>query len=106
MFAGPVALMAPGYAAPFFARAMRGVRATLHLTGTSGRPPAFNFVGRIDRGKRRWLAVSTPRSGRPEDHTAELQSLKRSSYAVLCLKKNTVHSSTTHTITPKLFIHP
>src|SRR3546814_13074904 len=62
MFAGPVALMAPGDAAPFFAGAMRGVRATLHLTGPSGRRPAFNFVGRIDRGKRRWLPVPTPRS--------------------------------------------
>ncbi|MCM8731642.1 hypothetical protein ACFO8O_11805 [Hephaestia sp. GCM10023244] len=63
MFPGPVALMAPDDAAPFFTSAMRGERATLHLTGNSGRRPAFNFVGRINRGKGRWLAVSTPRSG-------------------------------------------
>lgn len=63
MFAGPVALMAPADAAPFAAAAARGDQATLFLVGTGGRRPAFNLVGRIDRGARRWLAVSTPRSG-------------------------------------------
>ncbi|WNO52684.1 hypothetical protein [Stakelama saccharophila] len=63
MFSGPVALMAPQDAPPFFARAMRGGAATLHLSGKGGRRPAFNFVGRLDRGKGRWVAVSTPRSG-------------------------------------------
>src|SRR3546814_10894878 len=29
-------------------------------------------------------------AGRAEEHTSELQSLKRSSYAVLCLKKNNI----------------
>ena len=33
------------------------------LQGAGGTRPAFNFVGRIDRGKGRWLAISTPRSG-------------------------------------------
>src|SRR3546814_2983418 len=32
---------------------------------------------------------------RSEEHTSELQSLMRSSYAVLCLKKNTYHTSKT-----------
>lgn len=63
MFGGPAALIAPEDAAPFFAAAMRGETATLHLTGTGGRRDAFNFVGRIDRGRGRWLIVSTPRSG-------------------------------------------
>jgi hypothetical protein len=62
-FAGPVALLAPDDAGPLVAAAMRDAPATLHLTGTGGRRPAFNLVGRIDRGKGRWLVVSTPRSG-------------------------------------------
>jgi hypothetical protein len=63
MFTGPVALIAPDDAGSFLAGAMRGERATLWLTGAGGRRPAFNLVGRIDRGRGRWLVVSTPRSG-------------------------------------------
>jgi hypothetical protein len=63
MFAGPVALIAPDDAGPFFAAAMRGEPATIWLTGAGGRRPAFNLIGRIDRGRGRWLVVSTPRSG-------------------------------------------
>src|SRR3546814_10061255 len=33
------------------------------------------------------LSLSGPRSGRSEEHTSELQSLMRISYAVFCLKK-------------------
>src|SRR3546814_8841392 len=39
-------------------------------------------------------------TGRSEEHTSELQSLMRISYAVFCLKKKkikTTHKSTTHT---------
>ena len=63
MFPGPVALIAPEHAGDFLAAAMRGDTARLTVTGTGGHRQAFNFVGRIDRGKGRWLAVSTPRSG-------------------------------------------
>lgn len=63
MFAGPVALLAPDEARPFLTAALRKTPATLRLLGSGGRRPAFNFVGRLDRGKARWLAVSTPRSG-------------------------------------------
>lgn len=63
MFAGPVALLAPEDAKPFRAAAIGRQSATLHLQGETGQRPAFNFIGRIDRGKGRWLAVSTPRSG-------------------------------------------
>ena len=63
MFKGPVALLAPEDAGPALAGAMTGHEARLIVEGESGRRPAFNFVGRIDRGKGRWLAVSTPRSG-------------------------------------------
>jgi hypothetical protein len=63
MFGGPVALLAPENAAPFLNAAMRRAPATMIVRGTGGRRPAFNFVGRIDRGKPRWLVISTPRSG-------------------------------------------
>src|SRR3546814_4919874 len=33
-------------------------------------------------------------AGRSEEHTSELQSLMRTSYAVFCLKKNTYHTNT------------
>lgn len=63
MFGGPVALLAPEDAEAFLDGAQAGASATLFLTGKAGRRPTFNFIGRIDRGKGRWLAVSTPRSG-------------------------------------------
>lgn len=63
MFAGPVGLLAPADAGPFLAAAMRREQATVTLTGEGGRRPAFNVIGRIDRGKGRWIVISTPRSG-------------------------------------------
>jgi hypothetical protein len=63
MFDGPVALLAPENAEPFLAAAMHRAPATMIVRGNGGRRPAFNFVGRIDRGKPRWWVVSTPRSG-------------------------------------------
>src|SRR3546814_2203036 len=52
------------------------------------------FAPRIARpGKRRQRGEI-----RSEEHTSELQSLMRISYAVFCLKKKTTHTnSTTHT---------
>src|SRR3546814_4466033 len=38
---------------------------------------------------------------RSEEHTSELQSLMRISYAVFCLKKNKTHKATTNTQTRK-----
>lgn len=63
MFAGPVALLAPEDARPFLGAALHRTPATLTVEGKGGRRPAFNFVGRIDRGAPGWLVVSTPRSG-------------------------------------------
>ncbi|MBI1406259.1 MAG: hypothetical protein GC145_09055 [Caulobacter sp.] len=63
MFAGPVGLLAPAEAGPFLAAAQRRETATVTLSGEGGRREAFNVVGRLDRGKDRWLVVSTPRSG-------------------------------------------
>lgn len=63
MFSGPVALIAPEHASGFLAGAFTRQEARLVIDGAGGRRDAFNFVGRIDRGKGQWLAVSTPRSG-------------------------------------------
>ena len=63
MFDGPVALLAPEDAGEVLAGAMARREARLTIQGDGGRRPAFNFVGRMDRGKGRWLAISTPRSG-------------------------------------------
>ena len=63
MFAGPVSLLAPAEAAPFLDAAMRREPARVTLTGRGGRRAAFNLIGRLDRGKGRWIVVSTPRSG-------------------------------------------
>lgn len=63
MFAGPVALLAPEQAQPLLTAAIERREARLVLEGQGGRRPAFNFVGRLDRGRGRWLAISTPRSG-------------------------------------------
>src|SRR3546814_20887251 len=63
MFAGPVALLAPEDADAFLAGAMQRRAARLTLDGKGGKRPAFNVVGRLDRGKGRWLAISQPRSG-------------------------------------------
>ena len=63
MFAGPVGLLAPEDAATFLNAATTYSAARVTLTGKGGRRPAFNIIGRMDRGKGRWLIVSTPRSG-------------------------------------------
>lgn len=63
LFDAPLALIAPDLAGPLLAAAAQRRRASLTIAGRGGTRPAFNFAGRIDRGKRRWLAVSTPRSG-------------------------------------------
>src|SRR3546814_6790136 len=54
---------------------------------------ALDFVvqiGRLSNGKRRILSITEVTGmgdGRSEEHTSELQSLMRISYAVFCLKK-------------------
>src|SRR3546814_1270677 len=41
--------------------------------------------------ERKGIAADTSHRGRSEEHTSELQSLMRSSYAVFCLKKKNTH---------------
>src|SRR3546814_9156373 len=60
------------------------------LTGTA---PSPSLPGRQDRAASRTHIhihnpiAAGPRAGRSEEHTSELQSLMRISYAVFCLKK-------------------
>src|SRR3546814_2257792 len=68
---------------------------------TEGRPATEIDIGRRRkcRQKTQWMFqdIGTRRHppGRSEEHTSELQSLMRTSYAVFCLKKkkNTTHSN-------------
>src|SRR3546814_5075799 len=46
--------------------------------------------GEVGRGWCRFAAMPTAPLPRSEEHTSELQSLMRSSYAVFCLKKNKI----------------
>ena len=62
-FPKPVAILAPKDAEPFLAAAEAGQGATLVVDATSGRRPAYNLIGRLDRGAAKTLIVTTPRSG-------------------------------------------
>src|SRR3546814_2404527 len=54
--------------------------------------------GGLEPGHARWLLPLTDpgmlSGGRSEEHTSELQSLMRISYAVLCLKQKTIYQTT------------
>src|SRR3546814_5571414 len=69
----------------------------------SGRHGTCSGSGRC-RGTRRTAAGRPPRS-RSEEHTSELQSLMRISYAVFCLKKKKVKSNDDHTNKETNIVH-
>src|SRR3546814_3071572 len=57
--------------------------------------------------RRPWEAirkVQPPVGQRSEEHTSELQSLMRISYAVFCLKKKTQHNTSTYHLTTQRHI--
>src|SRR3546814_7783884 len=49
-----------------------------------------------DRARMRWYKEESAKVRRSEEHTSELQSLMRISYAVFCLKKKNTHKHTKH----------
>src|SRR3546814_7920061 len=53
---------------------------------------AEKYPGQLSGGQQQRVAIA--RSLRSEEHTSELQSLMRISYAVFCLKKKTRNTST------------
>src|SRR3546814_7738187 len=59
--------------------------------GSTGRSRAAARNGAGPKAARLVACAHTPRSGRSEEHTSELQSLMRISYAVFCLKKKNTH---------------
>src|SRR3546814_2884281 len=60
---------------------------TLFRSDRAGRPPARRMAGMEHAAAARCPARKRNRRGRSEEHTSELQSLMRISYAVFCLKK-------------------
>ena len=62
-FGVPTLILAPKDAGPVLAAAREGQTARLVIDGTAGHRPAFNLIGRIDRGAGRTVVLSTPRSG-------------------------------------------
>src|SRR3546814_2575105 len=59
-------------------------------TLTKGEPEVTDVVAEgIDEGRLLALVAAVERESRSEEHTSELQSLMRISYAVFCLKKKT-----------------
>src|SRR3546814_5003299 len=69
----------------------RSQRAAFEVAHLSGQPPAQSGrLGRRGQGRNRrpvGIGGQHALAGRSEEHTSELQSLMRISYAVFCLKK-------------------
>src|SRR3546814_9884798 len=72
------------------------------MTWKSGRSAiARTFRFRVERAlapplpERQHIASVVALNARSEEHTSELQSLMRTSYAVFCLKKKTTHNINT-----------
>lgn len=59
----PLTLLAPKHAAAVIEAARRGHAARLVLAGRGGRREAENIIGRRERPGKRWIVISTPRSG-------------------------------------------
>src|SRR3546814_979802 len=66
-------------------------------SGRLGRPTIRRHRGRQDRRGSAGGTPARPWTGRArsEEHTSELQSLMRISYAVFCLKKKNKHTTST-----------
>src|SRR3546814_6980269 len=80
---GPAAVRQPG------AHAAAGRRADRRGPGLDRRKLRRAQPGRRDGGAQRAARALVRSPLRSEEHTSELQSLMRSSYAVFCLKKKT-----------------
>src|SRR3546814_3692269 len=67
-------------------------------------PGPFRRRGRAQNGAYigSWLLLSRLGETRSEEHTSELQSLMRISYAVFCWQKKTTHGQTTYYDTPHI----
>src|SRR3546814_1275363 len=80
---GRALVVDPGQAGPVLAAADDGLQPIgILLTHHHG-----DHIGGVDELRRRWPALPVIAPVRSEEHTSELQSLMRISYAVFCLKK-------------------
>src|SRR3546814_3014028 len=70
-----------------------GVELAEHLLQTGGHCPQIIFVTAFNQHAVRAFEARAV-DYRSEEHTSELQSLMRTSYAVFCLKTKTVNSTT------------
>src|SRR3546814_2799688 len=69
----------------------------LDTVGLGGR--VGELAGALSHGQKQWLEIGMLLvQDRSEEHTSELQSLMRISYAVFCLKKKKPEDTTTHEI--------
>src|SRR3546814_6047411 len=59
--------------------------------------PTARRKGMYSSASSHWALTSITASDRSEEHTSELQSLMRTSYAVFCSKKKKTHSDTAPT---------
>src|SRR3546814_6150758 len=58
----------------------------------------YRWNDAVERADESLLLIKHPRS---EEHTSELQSLMRNSYAVFCLQKKKIHTKSIHNLTSK-----
>src|SRR3546814_5053248 len=65
---------------------------------TTGTPIAL-LIRNTDARSKDYSNIADTFRPRSEEHTSELQSLMRISYAVFCLKKNKIHLANTNTTT-------
>src|SRR3546814_2057901 len=70
----------------------RGDTIDFYLSPTRSAKAAKRFLGKALRGLKHWEKPAT----RSEEHTSELQSLMRISYAVFCLKKKKTNNTKLH----------
>src|SRR3546814_2137731 len=75
-----------------------GICQIVNMEKLPQRPPRPPYRDRVGRGLFR-LVEAPEQGGRSEEHTSELQSLMRSSYAGFCLKKKKTTQRTTPTKT-------
>src|SRR3546814_8370701 len=75
------------YVESYLARGMKidDFAPNLSFFFSNGMDPEYTVIGRVAR--RIWAVAMKNRYGRSDEHTPELQSLMRTSYAVFCLKK-------------------
>src|SRR3546814_3666881 len=75
----------------------------LGLLATIGATDAETLSHYIAVGELSLDGRIAPSPGRSEEHTSELQSLMRISYAVFCLKKKKIQKSLTATLTTRTY---